>query len=100
DGREALAAHKRETVDLVLMDIQMPEMDGFAATAAIRQKEKVTGGHVPIRALTAHAMKGDRERCLAAGMDAYVTKPLRVEELFEAIARLVPVGPTANVPAD
>jgi len=70
--------------------VQMPEMDGFAATAGIREREKATGGHVPIVALTAHAMKGDRERCLAAGMDAYLTKPLRVQELFEAIARLVP----------
>jgi two-component system, sensor histidine kinase and response regulator len=98
DGREALAAFERETVDFVLMDIQMPEMDGFAATAAIREREKGTGGHVPIVALTAHAMKGDRERCLAAGMDACVTKPLRVEELFAAIARFVPAEATA-VPA-
>ena len=74
----------------------MPEMDGFAATAAIREREKATGGHIPIVALTAHAMKGDRERCLAAGMDAYVSKPLRVEELFDAIARLFPA---ADVPA-
>jgi two-component system, sensor histidine kinase and response regulator len=88
DGREVLAALGRTPVDLVLMDIQMPEMDGFATTAAIRENEKLTGGHVPIVALTAHAMKGDRERCLAAGMDAYVTKPLRVEELFDTIARL------------
>jgi CheY-like chemotaxis protein len=89
DGREALAALKRESVDLVLMDIQMTHMDGFAATAAIRELEKSIGGHVPIVALTAHAMKGDRERCLAAGMDAYITKPLRAEELFEVIARVV-----------
>ena len=70
-------------------------MDGFAATAAIREREKVTGGHIPIVALTAHAMKGDRERCLAAGMDAYVSKPLRVEELFATIARLVPARAAA-----
>jgi signal transduction histidine kinase/CheY-like chemotaxis protein/HPt (histidine-containing phosphotransfer) domain-containing protein len=92
NGREAVAVWEREPIDLVLMDVQMPEMDGFAATAAIRQREKVRGGRVPIVALTAHAMKGDRERCLAAGMDAYVSKPLRAEELFEAIARLVPVA--------
>ena len=99
DGREALAVFERESVDLVLMDIQMPVMDGFAATAAIRELEKATGGHTPIVALTAHAMKGDRERCLVAGMDAYVSKPLRVEELFEIIARLVPVAlPAGAVP--
>jgi CheY-like chemotaxis protein/HPt (histidine-containing phosphotransfer) domain-containing protein len=90
NGREALAAFEREAVDLVFMDVQMPEMDGFAVTTAIREREKAAGGHVPIVALTAHAMKGDRERCLSAGMDAYISKPLRVEELFEAIARLVP----------
>jgi len=101
DGREALAAFEREFVDLVLMDIQMPKMDGFAATAAIREREKATGGHVPIVALTAHAMKGDRERCLAAGMDAYVTKPLCVEELFKVIARVLPVaGELVAVPAN
>ncbi len=99
DGREALAAFEREPVDLVLMDVQMPEMDGFAATGAIREREKATGGRVPIVALTAHAMKGDRERCLAAGMDAYVTKPLRVEELFAAVARLVPACDAAATPA-
>jgi CheY-like chemotaxis protein/HPt (histidine-containing phosphotransfer) domain-containing protein len=94
NGREALAAFEKEAVDLVFMDVQMPEMDGFAATAAIREREMGTGGHVPIVALTAHAMKGDRERCLAMGMDAYISKPLRVEELFEAIDRLVPRGGT------
>jgi CheY-like chemotaxis protein/HPt (histidine-containing phosphotransfer) domain-containing protein len=99
DGREALASLERESVDLVLMDIQMPEMDGFAATAAIREREKLTGGHVPIVALTAHAMEGDRERCLASGMDGYASKPLRVEELFEAISRLIPAAHSAAVPA-
>ncbi|MEO5954859.1 MAG: response regulator, partial [Nitrospiraceae bacterium] len=98
NGRQVLAALERETVDLVLMDIQMPEMDGFAATAAIREREKATGGHLPIVALTAHAMKGDRERCLEAGMDAYVSKPLRVEQLLEAIARVVP-GEAMAIPA-
>ena len=93
NGREALAAFEREAFDLVLMDVQMPEMDGFEATAAIRRaRDRRPGGHVPIVAMTAHAMKGDRERCLAAGMDAYVSKPLRVDELFEAIARLVPAA--------
>jgi signal transduction histidine kinase/CheY-like chemotaxis protein len=90
DGRAAVNALKRESFDLVLMDIQMPEMDGFEATAAIRDSERSSGKHIPIVALTAHAMKGDQERCLAAGMDAYVSKPLRVTDLFEAIHRLVP----------
>jgi CheY-like chemotaxis protein len=64
------------------MDVQMPEMNGWEATQAIREKEKSTGGHIPIVAMTAHAMKGDEERCLAAGMDAYLTKPIRTQELF------------------
>ena len=89
NGNAALAAWEREPFDLILMDVQMPDMDGFAATEAIRAKEKARGDHVPIIALTAHAMKGDRERCLAAGMDAYVSKPIRAAELFEAIGRLL-----------
>jgi two-component system sensor histidine kinase/response regulator len=93
NGREALAALEREQFDLVLMDVQMPELDGFETTAAIRAREHSVGGHIPIVAMTAHAMKGDRERCLAAGMDDYTSKPIRAEELFEAIARLCcPVG--------
>jgi len=70
------------------MDIQMPEMDGFEATAAIRQKEKAIGAHIPIIALTAHAMKGDRERCVAGGMDGYVSKPVQAEELIQAVEGL------------
>ena len=90
NGKAALAAWEREPFDLILMDVQMPEMDGFAATQAIRAKERrQASDHVPIIALTAHAMKGDRERCLAAGMDAYVSKPIRAAELFEAIGRLL-----------
>ena len=85
DGREAVAAVEKERFDLVVMDVQMPEMDGLEATAAIRAREAGTDAHLPIIAMTAHAMKGDRERCLAAGMDAYVTKPIRPDELFEAI---------------
>ena len=109
DGKAALAAWEREPFDLILMDVQMPEMDGFAATKAIRAKESAANTHVPIVALTAHAMKGDRERCLAAGMDAYVSKPIRAAELFEMIGRLLspdvkgakgataPTGPPAAV---
>ena len=89
DGRAAMAAWEKEPFDLILMDVQMPEMDGFAATKAIRAKESAANTHIPIVALTAHAMKGDRERCLAAGMDAYVSKPIRAAEFFEVIARLL-----------
>jgi len=74
------------------MDVQMPEMDGLAATAAIRAWEKTAGTHIPILAMTAHAMKGDRERCLAAGMDGYTSKPIRIGELEQPIAQLV--GPS------
>ena len=66
----------------------MPEMDGFTATRAIRQQEESTGAHIPIVALTSHAMRGDRERCLAAGMDAYLSKPLQAQQLFEVIKQL------------
>jgi signal transduction histidine kinase/DNA-binding response OmpR family regulator len=81
NGREALEALEKESFDLVLMDVQMPEMDGLAATVAIREKENATDTHLPVVALTAHAMKGDRERCLAAGMDGYLSKPIRPPEL-------------------
>jgi two-component system, sensor histidine kinase and response regulator len=84
-GRQALVACSQEHFNVVLMDVQMPEMDGYEATAAIRAQEVGTGGHVPIVALTAHAMKGDREKCLAAGMDGYVTKPIQAKELVAAI---------------
>jgi two-component system, sensor histidine kinase and response regulator len=86
NGREALAALEKARFDLVLMDVQMPEMDGFEATAAIREREKGNGSHQPIIALTAHAMKGDREKCLVAGMDGYLTKPIRAEELDKVLA--------------
>jgi CheY-like chemotaxis protein len=93
DGREALAAlASREPFDLVLMDVQMPDMDGLEATARIREGEQGGSRHVPIIAMTAHAMKGDCERCLQAGMDAYLAKPIQPQELFETIGRLLP-GP-------
>ena len=91
NGKEALAALERQAFDLVLMDVQMPVMDGFEATGRVREKEKATGGrHIPIIATTAHAIKGDRERCLGAGMDGYVSKPIDADELAEAIASHAP----------
>jgi PAS domain S-box-containing protein len=89
NGRQALQALERDRFDVVLMDVQMPELNGMEATGEIRQRERTTGAHVPIIALTAHAMKGDRERCLAAGMDGYVSKPIRDQELFEAIEHVL-----------
>jgi CheY-like chemotaxis protein len=81
----ALASPAAKRFDVVLMDVQMPEMNGLEATAAIRQREAAAGGHVPIIALTAHALQGDRERCLAAGMDAYLVKPIDVEEMISTV---------------
>ena len=89
DGREALAALEKDNFDVVLMDIQMPEMDGFEATAAIRTEEKYSGRHIPIIAMTANALKGDQERCLEAGMDGYIAKPIRTKELFAAIETIL-----------
>ncbi|MDY6986797.1 MAG: response regulator [Thermodesulfobacteriota bacterium] len=90
NGKEAIAALEKETFDVVLMDIQMPEMDGFQATAQIRSPRSAVRNHdIPIVALTAHAMKGDRDRCLEAGMDDYVAKPIKPEKLFQAIERQV-----------
>jgi CheY-like chemotaxis protein len=87
NGHEALAALDRESFDAVLMDVQMPEMDGFETTAAIRARERDTGRHLPIIAMTAHAMQGDRERCLAAGMDSYISKPIKARELIELLEK-------------
>ncbi|HEY7425900.1 MAG TPA: PAS domain S-box protein [Gemmataceae bacterium] len=92
NGREALAILECASFDLVLMDLEMPEMGGLQATACIRRREQGRGRHVPILALTAHAMKGDRERCLAAGMDGYVAKPVQARELYQAIAQLLPTS--------
>jgi PAS domain S-box-containing protein len=85
NGREALGALEQGTYDLVLMDLQMPEMDGFEATDELRKREKLSGLHTPVIALTAHAMKGDRERCLTAGMDGYLSKPIRAKELDDVV---------------
>lgn len=87
NGKEVLAALEKDSFDLILMDVQMPEMDGFEATGAIRKKEKSSGLHQIIVALTAHAMKGDHEKCLAGGMDGYLSKPIRPQELDEVLAR-------------
>ena len=89
NGREALVAMEGQAFDLILMDVQMPEMDGFEATAVIRDRERTSGIHVPIVAMTAHAMKGDEEQCLRAGMDGYITKPIRTEDLFKTIDRFL-----------
>src|SRR4029079_15391766 len=85
NGEEALKAIEQHAFDLLLMDVQMPVMDGFEATAAIRARERGSGSHLPIIAMTAYAMKGDRERCLEAGMDGYVSKPIQPRELWQTI---------------
>jgi two-component system, sensor histidine kinase and response regulator len=87
NGREAVEAAARERFDLIFMDVQMPVMDGFEATRRIREAEDTLGRHTRIAAMTAHAMAGDRERCLTAGMDDYLSKPLDKEELLALIDR-------------
>jgi two-component system sensor histidine kinase/response regulator len=98
DGRAALDALEKQSYDLVLMDVQMPVLDGFQATAAIREREKSGSRRVPIVAMTAHALKGDQERCMAAGMDGYVAKPIRTADFFAAIESAL--GKTNSAPAE
>ncbi|MDD5180981.1 MAG: PAS domain S-box protein [Gallionellaceae bacterium] len=98
DGQQALDILAQQDFDLVLMDIQMPVMGGFEATTAIRGREKQGGKHIPILAMTANAMSGDRERCLQAGMDGYISKPVKLEELFNGIEQVLTSKPAA-VPA-
>jgi two-component system sensor histidine kinase/response regulator len=99
NGRQAVDLLEQKRFDVVLMDCQMPEMNGFDATALIRERERASGGRTPIIAMTAYAMKGDRERCLEAGMDAYITKPIRTDELFQTIEYLTST-PAAEAGAD
>jgi signal transduction histidine kinase/DNA-binding response OmpR family regulator/HPt (histidine-containing phosphotransfer) domain-containing protein len=98
NGKEAVALARAEKFDIAFMDVQMPEMDGLAATRAIREDEKLRGTHLPIFAMTAHAMKGDRELCLASGMDGYITKPVRFSDIEQALAGSAkpPVTPAAS----
>jgi signal transduction histidine kinase/ActR/RegA family two-component response regulator len=98
NGLAALAALAQQPFDLVLMDVQMPEMDGLETTSAIRAQEQRSGRHLPIIALTSHAMQGDQERCFAAGVDAYISKPMKVDELYAAIDRLCGHEPDSGWP--
>ncbi|MCC9605391.1 response regulator [Blastopirellula sp. JC732] len=96
DGRQAVTAFREGGFDLILMDVQMPVLDGMAATGEIRSLEKETGARIPIIAMTAHAMKGDRERCLDAGMDGYVTKPINAQALYDAIDEALAASQTTS----
>jgi len=100
NGRKALEEFEKETYDVILMDVQMPEMNGWEATRAIREKEMSTGRHIPIVAMTAHAMKGDEERCLTAGMDAYLTKPIRTKELIAVLDEIGVHKAGSTIPLD
>ena len=90
DGREVLALALRQSFDLILMDVQMPEMDGYEATRAIREMERKTDAHVPIVALTAHAQNSDRDLCLDAGMDDYIAKPIHLADLLQKVEQFTP----------
>jgi two-component system, sensor histidine kinase and response regulator len=92
NGRDAVEQFSREHFDLIFMDVQMPEMDGLVATGKIRQMENTRGGHVPIFAMTAHALQGDRDRCLAAGMDGYVSKPAKLDAIANAVKTAASMG--------
>jgi CheY-like chemotaxis protein len=96
DGVEALEAVERQTFDLILMDIQMPKLDGLDATRRIRETERQSGKHVPIIAMTAHAMTGDSDRCFEAGMDGYLSKPISGERLYKAIEDLKTAVPACS----
>jgi len=99
NGREAVDVLAKDSFDIVFMDVQMPEMDGLEATARIREKEEGSESHQIVIALTAHAMKGDRERCLAAGMDAYLSKPIRPQELDDILEKYLALkARSAHVP--
>jgi len=98
DGRKALEALDHSSFDLMLLDIQMPELDGFQVIEVLRRREQTAGGHLPVVALTAHAMKEDRERCLQAGMDDYLSKPIRAAELFAVIDRVLAGRPASEAP--
>jgi two-component system, sensor histidine kinase and response regulator len=89
-GRQALEILTQQSCDVVLMDVQMPDMDGFETTAAIREGEKTTGRRIPIIAMTANAMPGDRQQCIEAGMDDYISKPIQTKELFEVLQKAIP----------
>ncbi len=93
NGRAAVEAFQRQAFDVVLMDVEMPEMDGLAATARIRQLEEATGARVPVIAMTAHAVNGFQDRCLEVGMDGYISKPIQPTELFQALESIKPASP-------
>jgi len=99
NGAEAVAMSERESYDVVLMDVQMPEVDGFAATALIRQREAGGGRHIPIVAMTAHAMAGDHARCLAAGMDGYISKPVKTADLARALSPYATAAGARSAPS-
>lgn len=96
NGRSAVDTWETESFDFVVMDVQMPVMDGLAATRLIREKERLRGGHTPIIAITAHAMAEDREMCFEAGMDDYISKPIDVERLFALLAKDYPANPRST----
>ena len=97
NGLEVLARLDQQRFDLILMDVQMPEMGGLEATRRIRERERISGEHIPIVAVTANAMKGDRERCLESGMDDYVSKPISPDEMFRVMEAQIAAGVKASV---